>query len=414
MIMKYQLKVVLLSMLLLLNYNVQAYELRDAIKDAAHHNQELHKLKEDLAIITLTKAKAATEFLPDVNAEWSKKNNGEGRSNLMIKQEIYAGGKSIARIASANARIASANQEYKEKVNNIIYDVISTYQSILTIRDKIKVMKNDVVVAKKHLDKANINVDAGAYTKSESFLAKAYLSEQESALEESKDQLVMQEAKFKYHTGKNPPKDFRSIDLKKYDKIINKSQDIQTFVALNNRVVRAKSEVEESKQNVNISVSNVLPKVVFSASKGEAIEKDAIGNTTSFKGQKHSIEISSPVFNAENYVDISKARKYKELKRSELNDTTKSVRNDLNNAWIEYKAAQNIFNLSKIAEEYHYKTLLSAEEEVKSGSKSITDIIKIQRSYNKFAIDRLEKEERMSLSIFKIYKIIGDLTTIII
>ena len=217
MIMKYQLKVVLLSMLLLLNYNVQAYELRDAIKDAAHHNQELHKLKEDLAIITLTKAKAATEFLPDVNAEWSKKNNGEGRSNLMIKQEIYAGGKSIARIASANARIASANQEYKEKVNNIIYDVISTYQSILTIRDKIKVMKNDVLLAKKHLDKTNINVDAGAYTKSESFLAKAYLSEQESALEESKDQLVMQEAKFKYHTGKNPPKDFRSIDLKKYE-----------------------------------------------------------------------------------------------------------------------------------------------------------------------------------------------------
>ena len=122
MIMKYQLKVVLVSMLLLLNYNVQAYELRDAIKDAAHHNQELYKLKEELATTTLAKAKAATEFLPDVNAEWSKKNNGEGRSNLMIKQEIYAGGKSIA-------RIASANQEYKEKVNNIIYDVISTYRS---------------------------------------------------------------------------------------------------------------------------------------------------------------------------------------------------------------------------------------------------------------------------------------------
>lgn len=406
MIVKYKFKIVLFIIFFLLSYNIYAYELRDAIKDAINYNKELYALKEELAISGLAKPKAATEFLPDVSIEWKKirnNSNDEEKSKLKFKQELYAGGRSIAKIAAADAKIAAADNIYKEKVNDIIYDVISAYHNIMTIRGQIRFMKNDLVMAQKNLERANIGVRLGAYNKSEIFYAKSYLSEQQVVLEDYQRQLAIKESHFEYHTGKKLPEDCKSVKLKKYEEYIDKYQDIQSLAVLSNKSNKAKNELEESKQNINISASEVLPKANFFASVGDIEEKVK---------KKYGIEVSIPIFNAVNYINISNSKKNKELKEYQLKDVVKSIINDLNNALVKYKATKNILNMHKISEEYNYKTLLSAREELSMGSINISQIIEIQKEYNKSAINRLKKEEIYSLSIFEIYKIIGDLTAI--
>ena len=148
----------------------------------------------------------------------------------------------------------------------------------------------------------------------------------------------------------------------------------------------------------------MLPKASFFVSAGDI--KDDIKENAK---KKYGFEASIPIFNAASYVNILSARKHKELKDHQLQNVMKSTINDLSYALVKYKGARNSLDMHKISEDYHYKTLSSAREELNMGSINISQIIEIQKNYNESSINRLEKEKEYFISIFEIFKITEDL-----
>ena len=215
-------KKVLFTLLFVSNFTFAgAYSLKDAVNSTLLNNEGLQIEKKKLEIAILEKPKAATEFLPSINIDLNKTfynpNNAEdtpynGKSSfnnesfgLSIQQDIFTGGSTIAKIASADAKINSAYQIYNKALNDMILKAIQNYQNVLTYRELVKVQQTNVDMAQKSVEKATITVKTGAETKTSLFLAKANLASMKSNFEDYSVGKTQAEAGFQYIVGEKAP-----------------------------------------------------------------------------------------------------------------------------------------------------------------------------------------------------------------
>ncbi|WPX97075.1 TolC family protein [Candidatus Bandiella woodruffii] len=417
--------------LLLMAPDIYAYSLKDAIASSLKNNQRVQISKKQLEIAILKKPKVAAEFLPSVNARLAKsfvkykqfdgipytENDPQGSLVLNIEQNIFSGGSSVAKAIAADAEVNAAYQQYAKELNDTIYKSIESYQSVLTLRELVKVQEKSVEMGEKSAQKAELNVESGAETKTSLSVSLANLAALKSDLESYKVQKAQVEASFLYYIGEEAPSDMESIDATKYQKIATLN-DFQSLVNQKNpELLFARQQLRASKQGVNIAASRLAPRVSLFAdilrqdgpvlsTNGVQLRKD---------GDTYGIRMDIPIFNngGADYIAISEAKKEKQKFDYSLRDTVERIKAEAVSTWDQYTSSINVYNLALQSEQHYYQTYLGVQLEFEVGAKTIFSVIDRERDYNTSVLNRLRREEENKLALFKIYKLIGNLPEVI-
>ena len=422
------LKVTLLTLVFVSNFTFAgAYSLKDAVNSTLLNNEQLQIAKKRLEIAILEKPKAATEFLPSINAVLNKSFynpdtpiNGQSSFNkesfeLSIQQDIFTGGSTIARIAAADAKINSAYQEYNKTLNDMILKTIQSYQNVLTYREFVKVQQTNVDMAKKSVEKAIITVKTGAETKTSLFLAKANLASMKSNLEDYTVGKTQAESGFQYIVGEKAPTIMEQIEIKNYTKIKNLDEFTTLVNTQNPDLIKAKSDFKASRQGINIAASGLLPRVSLFANAARSKQPDNNALQESFKGNTYGIGVNVPLLykGGIQYLEISEAKKRSKATEFGVRDVVYRIKSDVVGTWSKYISSENIYESSRIAEDNFYQTYLSTQSEFDVGAKTLIEVINRQRDYNDNTIRRLSKERDYKVSLFEIYNLIGNLPKVI-
>ena len=425
-------KKVLFTLLFVSNFTFAgAYSLKDAVNSTLLNNEGLQIEKKKLEIAILEKPKAATEFLPSINIDLNKTfynpNNAEdtpynGKSSfnnesfgLSIQQDIFTGGSTIAKIASADAKINSAYQIYNKALNDMILKAIQNYQNVLTYRELVKVQQTNVDMAQKSVEKATITVKTGAETKTSLFLAKANLASMKSNLEDYLVGKTQAESNFQYLVGEKAPTIMEPIEIKNYAKIKNFDKFTTLVNARNPDLIKAKNAFKVSKQGVNIAAAGLLPQVNLFANASRSKQSDNNLLTPAFKGNTYGVGVNIPLLykGGIQYLNISEAKKKSKITEISVRDVVSKIRSDAVSTWNKYISSENIYESSRVAEDNFYQTYLSTQSEFDVGAKTLIEVINRQRDYNDNTIKRLSKERDYKVSLFEIYNLIGNLPKVI-
>jgi|APCry1669188879_1035177.scaffolds.fasta_scaffold19025_2 outer membrane protein len=426
-------KLALLTLVLASNFNyVWAYGLKDAVNSTLLNNEQLQVEKKKLEIAILEKPKAATEFLPNINATLNKtfynpsnpqSFGGQSAFNkelfgLNIQQDIFTGGSTIAKIAQADANINAAYQNYNRALNKMILNTVQSYQNVLTSREFVKVQQTNVNMAQKSLEKAEITVKTGAETKTSLFLAKANLASMKSDLEDYLVGRTKAESDFQYFVGEEAPKVMEQIDVKKYTKIKNFDEFKVLVNTQNPDLIEVKNMLKASKQGVNLAASGLLPSVNLFAnsSRPKYSENNPYKNNSSdFKGNTYGVGVSVPLLykGGVQYLNISEAKKRSKSVEFSVRDVMSLIQSQTIGRWSKYTSSENIYASSRVAEENYYQTYLSTQSEFDVGAKTLIEVINRQRDYNDNVIKKLYKERDYKISLFEMYNLVGNLPKII-
>ena len=423
--------IILLSILFIFSYFsfVYAYDLKDAVDSVLRNNKQLQISQKKLESVILEKKQVITEFLPNINLEWAKifenpsdKMSYYGASSfntefftLSIKQDIYTGGSTIAKLSVYDAKIESAYQEYNKFRNEIILRTVQSYQNVLTYREITKVHQINVRMAKKSVEKAKINIKSGSETKSVIFLARAHLSSLQSDLADCVLRKNQAYSSFKYFVGEEPPITMKAIEVKKYAKI----QNINEFEALvynqNPSLIKVRSDSKLLKKEINVLSSALLPRVHLFTNIIKPKISENNYSTRPFKGNQYGVSIIVPLLykGGIQYLNISDMKKKSQSHELNVRDMTDKILSQTINVWDQYISSQKIYKLSQIAEDNYYQVYLSAKSEFNIGAKTLIELISKQRNYNDYRIKRIFKERDYTLSLFEIYNLTGNLLQVI-
>ena len=425
-------KKVLFTLLFVSNFTFAgAYSLKDAVNSTLLNNEGLQIEKKKLEIAILEKPKAATEFLPSINIDLNKTfynpSNAEDTAyngklsfnkesfGLSIQQDIFTGGSTIAKIASADAKINSAYQIYNKALNDMILKAIQNYQNVLTYRELVKVQQTNVDMAQKSVEKATITVKTGAETKTSLFLAKANLASMKSNLEDYLVGKTQAESNFQYLVGEKAPTIMEPIEIKNYAKIKNFDKFTTLVNTQNPDLIKVKSDFKASKQGVNIAAAALLPQVNLFANASRSKQSDNNLLTPAFKGNTYGVGVNIPLLykGGIQYLNISEAKKKSKITEISVRDVVSKIRSDAVSTWNKYISSENIYESSRVAEDNFYQTYLSTQSEFDVGAKTLIEVINRQRDYNDNTIKRLSKERDYKVSLFEIYNLIGNLPKVI-
>ncbi|EDV18716.1 hypothetical protein TRIADDRAFT_62805 [Trichoplax adhaerens] len=385
-------------------------EAKDKIKDIYQADQHYLKNKsfkdtiewKTLEITILAKPKAMTEFLPSVSAELNKTfTNPDGNTQsssfnkssfaFAIEQDIFTGGSTIAKLAAADAEINAAYQEYNKSLNEIILNAITSYQNVLTIRELVRVQKENVDMAQKSVEKATITVKTGAETKTSLFMAKATLAAMKSNLEDYLVQQNQAESSYLYLIGEEAPKKMDMIDVKKYPKIDSFDKLKIMVNAQNPDLLSIKNKLKASKQAINIQASGLLPRVSLFANR--SINKYSDNTPSNINkadnGNTYGIKMSIPLLykGGVQYLNISEAKKKSKQTEYTLKDTINNINFKTSDVWKTYISSENIYKSYLSSEDNYYKTYLSTQSEFDVGAKTLMENQEMIKSLNKLAND---------------------------
>lgn len=415
--------------------NAKAYSLNDAVVAVLQNNEKIKAAKKKLEIEILKKPKVMTEFLPSVSAElnqtFHENRNFNDSSKPMkyhqgsliwsVEQEIYSGGSTIAKMLAADAEINIAYQEYASTLNEVIYQIIQIYQNILTTRELFRTQAQNVEMTSKHVEKAAIAVKSGAETKTSLHYAKANFADMKSRLEDYKVQQKEAEAYFQAYVGEVAPEKMELIDLKKH-----KVPTLEAFKVLvsqkNPDILKAKNTLKASRHGISIATAELMPKIALF---GKAVRQDGPsfykgdnmfnGRQIRQDGNTYGVKMSIPVFSKGlGYINISEARKKEKLSAHNLKNALNTIQATITDTWEHYISSDSIYHLSCKAEENYHQTYLSMQAEFDVGARTIINVIEKQKEYNFHTLERLGKEQKRVMALFKIYQTIGNLHQVIL
>jgi outer membrane protein TolC len=292
------------------------------------------------------------------------------QKNLTIKQPVFNGGKVILGYQLSKLAKEQAIYSVQNKENDITYQVASTYFNILKIQDLMKMMEKSLGSSKSHLQKVQDNYEVGTAKKSDVLQWQVKLQNDETALNEVKNNLKILLTLWKNLLGTderniNPSE----INVTNYDAEIKKystmdDEQIENVIIKllektkqNNPILRSLSTTDKMmKKQLKMAKGNFLPSLNLQFT--YEIENDDTPNFSGDDNWNFVVAFSLPIFSGgANYTNLEKT-KYDVRKTNLMLESTKEniligAKNAYYNLVTKAQTVENNKSSLKFAKENH-------------------------------------------------------------
>ena len=424
-------KKIILILLFTLSFFDQsnAASLIDALKEAYMSNPKLNAERENLEIAQQKINEAKSDFLPTItisgyesSENTTKLTNRSGadvqgtdvnpsQKSILIEQQLFQGMGGVANFEKNNIGLELSKYNLKKIEQEILFDAIGAYTSLVLSNKRVKINISNMDLLERQVETDRDRLERGEINLTDLAQSEASLAGAKAQLIEAQNQLIT--SKLNYEKIIGPVSNYDELD-KKY--VFN--YKLPESLALANEIAKkenpklyiAELELQQSKQDVRIALSELSPsaKLSFKSTRTD----DTSSSYDESDKEILKAEASWSIFSGgKNLASVKKSKSIKRQKLLLYEDAKRSADAAVASAWSSFQSSKSFLQSIKSqvkAAEIAYEGITS---EYESGSgRSTLDVIQSNSILLNSKINLANSERQFFLSQFSLLSSIGQLT----
>lgn len=368
------------------------WSLKDCIDYALEKNITVQQSKLDIESSKINITTSKGDFLPNLNAgvnhAWNTGLNTDPITNgnvvsttqstsLGINSNVtlYNGLRNIKELKKSKLNLLSNQYQLNNIKDNISINICLLYVQVLSNKEALKTLKSQYQLSIKDIDRTQELINSGNKPKGDLLEIEATLADQEKAIVEMNNNILISKISLFNLLNLNDFNDFKIEDepynLPKSDIMLNSPQEIfSKSLTTRNDIKISELAIEIANNNIKIAKGAYQPTLNAAYGFNTSYFTSELFNTPDFdtqfknnKGHSFRLSLNIPIFNRlqiRNAVKISKLQleiSKLDLEKSKFNlkDKVYQAFNDTSGALKSYEASLKSLEARKLAYEYAFE-----------------------------------------------------------
>jgi len=424
-------KIILILMsVVLLNGNVFAATLSEALLQAYIKNPELNAERENIKISKEDVKISRSQFLPNITLSGSKSQedttkltNRSGANSAIIdvnsttqsidiEQKIFQGYAGIANLEKSKIGLNLADAKLLKTEQYILYKAVEAYTGLILTDEKLKINQNNVNLLERQVETDQARLERGQITLVDLAQSESSLAGAQAKLIQARNEAVT--AKLTYEKIIGPIKNLSALDRKSdlnFEIPTNLDKAIKISKIKNPNLIISKLEYKQSEKDVTIARSDLSPSATLSFSSSRT--DDASSTIDERDKETLKATISWPIFNGgKNTASLKKSKNSNNRKKLLFENAIKTNETNVASAWSSLQSSRSLLNSVNL----QVKAAEIANEgitvEYESGlGRSTLDVIQSNSILLSSKISLADSERNYLLSQFRLLQSMGLLSS---
>ena len=407
-----------------------ATSLRQALLSTYQTSSSLAAAKHEKAATESLDIRSLSEFLPSVHLNTSKTFSNDktyangytittnsGNESLVVSQNLFNGGRSIATIKRNNAQVAAKFAEYIETEQKIISVGIKAYLDVWTKQANLKVNEKAEKAYKETLDSTREKEKFGIASQADVERASSEYQRIKSALAQSRAELANAIAAYLNTVGM--PVDQLEDPSMLINMPASEEEVLKMAMGNNPSLVKQDKNVEDAQGKDLLSKANFLPTVTVDAkvgrnrSIGKVFEQriqDPKYTTKSFN-RSLTATLSIPLFQkGAEYAELKEASNTLSATKEKLRSTQQDIVQACQSTWANWQSAIDQVNNNSIRIKSAAFLKESVRHEYDFGLKTLFDVFDAEKDLLNAEYALIEAQRLEFSYAYQIISLMGNLT----
>lgn len=339
------------------------------------------------------------------------------QAGLEVKQNLYAGGATMASIKGAENTIKSARAKLLATEQQIFLQVIQSILEILLKQSEIDLYDGNIKLLEKTLDATQQRFDVGEETRTAVAQAEAQLASGRAQAETARGELEGLKATFKRLTGRNPGRLLKPDIDKNIPATL--AEAIQLAHQNNPSIITSKFDEATARYEVDRISAALKPSIDLSArgTLSSSQDRSKYVGYGYVSGQNRRTAVSADVSMTIPLYEQGSVRSQKRAAheaaagaRIGIESVSREVEQRLTTSWENYIAARANIESYKTQVKASQVSLEGTQQEVQVGTKIILDVLNAQKELLSSQLNLVRAEKTYLLEGFSILQWMGCLT----
>ena len=410
----------------LLNGNVFAATLSEALLQAYIKNPELNAERENIKTSKEDVKISRSQFLPNITLSGSKSQedttkltNRSGANSAIIdvnsttqsidiEQKIFQGYAGIANLEKSKIGLNLADAKLLKTEQYILYKAVEAYTGLILTDEKLKINQNNVNLLERQVETDQARLERGQITLVDLAQSESSLAGAQEKLKQARNEAVT--AKLTYEKIIGPIKNLSALDRKSdlnFEIPTNLDKAIKISKIKNPNLIISKLEYKQSEKDVTIARSDLSPSATLSFSSSRT--DDASSTIDERDKETLKATISWPIFNGgKNTASLKKSKNSNNRKKLLFENAIKTNETNVASAWSSLQSSRSLLNSVNL----QVKAAEIANEgitvEYESGlGRSTLDVIQSNSILLSSKISLADSERNYLLSQFRLLQSMG-------
>tara|TARA_B100000780_G_scaffold258299_1_gene208565 strand:+ start:424 stop:1725 length:1302 start_codon:yes stop_codon:yes gene_type:complete len=411
---------------ILVNQNVFAVTLSEALLQAYISNPELNAERENIQVSKEDLNISRSEFLPVVTLSGSQSEENTKKltdrtgtnssytdvstktQSIKIEQKLFQGFAGIASIEKSKIGLSLADAKLLKAEQKILYEAIEAYLGLIFANEKVEIIQRNVNLLERQVETDQARLERGQITLADLAQSESSLAGTQAKFIQSKNEKVT--GKLIYEKIIGPIVDVDDLNKKSdlnFELPLNLNKAIEISKKNNPVLIIAKLNYEQSEKDVIIARANLSPSATLSLS---STKTDDLSSSYDERDKETAKAIILwPIFKGgKNTASINRSKNLKNRKKLLLDNALKTNNTSVASAWSNLQSSQSLLSSMKLQVSAAEIANEGISVEYESGlGRSTLDVIQSNSILLTAKISLAESEKNYSLSQFKLLQSVG-------
>ena len=411
---------------ILVNQNVFAVTLSEALLQAYISNPELNAERENIQVSKEDLNISRSEFLPVVTLSGSQSEENTKKltdrtgtnssytdvstktQSIKIEQKLFQGFAGIASIEKSKIGLSLADAKLLKAEQKILYEAIEAYLGLIFANEKVEIIQRNVNLLERQVETDQARLERGQITLADLAQSESSLAGTQAKFIQSKNEKVT--GKLIYEKIIGAIVDVNDLNKRSdlnFELPINLNKAIEISKKNNPVLIIAKLNYEQSEKDVIIATANLSPSATLSLSSTKTDDLSSSYDESDKETAKAII--SWPIFKGgKNTASINRSKNLKNRKKLLLDNALKTNNTSVASAWSNLQSSQSLLSSMKLQVSAAEIANEGISVEYESGlGRSTLDVIQSNSILLTAKISLAESEKNYLLAQFKLLQSVG-------
>ena len=412
----------------LVNQNVFAITLSEALLQAYLNNPELNAERENIKVSKEDLNISRSEFLPTVTLSGSRSEEntdkltdrtGAGSSitdvnpktqSIKIEQKLFQGFAGVAGLQKSKIGLDLADAKLLKVEQEILYKAIEAYSGVVFANKKLKINEINLSLLERQVETDQARLERGQVTLADLAQSESSLAGAQAKFIQAKNDIVTAKLEYEKIIGSiENVDDFNKKPDFNFEIPNNLINAIQISKNNNPDLIIAKLDYEQSEKDVVIAKAELSPSATLSLS---STKTDDLSSTIDERDKETAqATISWPIFKGgKNKASLNRIKNLKNRKKLLLDNAIRMNDTNVATAWSSFQSSKSLLNsvLLQVRAAEIANEGITVEYESGLG-RSTLDVIQSNSQLLDSKISLAESERDYLLSQFKLLQVVGNL-----
>lgn len=370
----------------------QPISLEQAFISAYTTNPRLQAARAELKAVDEEVAIAASGFRPSIEAGYDKGrrrlsvgsqpwrySDTETRS-LTAEQPLFRGGRTLAEMKTARARVKQARAELLNTEQQVLLDAVTAYADVALALEELELNQNNVTVLARQLEVTQARFDAGDVTRTDTAQAESRAANAQALLARAESNLQTASVEFHRVTGVMPAALTLPDDVPPLPATVQEAEAIAMEAAPLARA--AEMNLRAAKSTVWERTGVLLPEISLLATARRTEGGGVPGFSNNFDDDQLTVNVRIPLYQSgAEYARLRAAKDQREEAKYTAMDARQAARETAGAFYYDYHATQKVITSAQSAVDAADTALTGLRDEYEYGERTTLDVLDVEQDF---------------------------------